>query len=62
MDKLKGKGWAIKGDFFGKGNFYIGWWLTRSEAIRGHCKDTDKTWEDCKKYGDRVVKIIIWEA
>jgi hypothetical protein len=38
---------------------YVGQWLTRKAAIHDHCCDKGKTWEYCKKNGDRVVKAKI---
>lgn len=49
-------GWAILSEY----GLYIGWWFTRSEAIKNHSKALGRTWEQCKKNGDRVIKIIIY--
>ena len=54
---MRNMGWAIKG----KNGFYVGWWLTRSEAIVQHCKDLGKTWQECRRKGDRAVKVRIVE-
>jgi hypothetical protein len=52
---MKQKGWAIIGSY----GLYTGWWFTRSEAIKYHCRALGKTWHYCKKKGDRAVKIEI---
>jgi len=57
--KLIEKGWAIKGQF----GIYMGWWLTRKDAITEHTKDVGQTWKYCReRRGDQAVKIIIKEA
>jgi hypothetical protein len=38
---------------------YTGQWFTRKEAIFHHCRDLNKSWEYCKKKGDRTVKATI---
>lgn len=52
---LPSKGWAI----YGKYGFYVGWFLTRKEAIRVHTKELGLSWSACRRNGDRAVKIII---
>ena len=49
------KGWAITGTF----GLYCGWWFRRKDAIFWHCKNLGQTWEECKKKGDRVIKVTI---
>lgn len=51
------RGWAIKGDH----GFYIGWWFTKKEAIKAHTGELGKTWEDCRKNGDKAVRIRMVE-
>lgn len=51
------KGFAIKGGF----GLYVGWWPKRYEAIGYHVQALGKTWQQCKKDGDYVVKILIKE-
>jgi hypothetical protein len=47
--------WAI----FGEYGFYIGTWQSKQDAIREHCNDLGKSWEQCKKKGDRAIKVIV---
>jgi hypothetical protein len=54
---METNGWAIKGIF----GFYTGWWQTRKEAIRSHCRVLEKSWEYCRAKGDRAVKICVNE-
>ena len=56
---MRAKGWAMISKNFG---FYCGWWLTRREAIEEHCELKLESWEECRKNGDRVVKITITEG
>lgn len=49
------RGWAIVGNC----GIYIGWWLTRREAIKQHTTDLGKSWSKCRSKGDRAVKIQI---
>lgn len=49
------KGWAICGVY----GLYTGWWFTRKNAIHQHCEETGKTWKECRKRGDRAVKVEI---
>lgn len=51
-------GWAIKGNY----GLYIGWWMTRRAAIGAHCREKGRTWRDCRKHGDRVIKVKISEV
>ena len=39
--------------------FYNGWWLLRRDTIEAHCAALGKTWNQCKKEGDKAVKIQI---
>jgi hypothetical protein len=59
-------GWAIVGDC----GLYIGWWLTRQDAIDGHCEafrwldridpiNRKAEWKARQKDGDQVVKVQI---
>jgi len=54
---MKQVGWAIKGTY----GIYVGWRLTRKEMIENHIKDTGRTWDYCRRKGDRAIKIIIKE-
>lgn len=56
MKRWEEFGWAIQGEF----GLYTGWWLTRKEAIQTHTGDVGKSWKECRKKGDRVVKILIY--
>jgi hypothetical protein len=49
------KGWAIAGVY----GLYTGWWLTRKEAIKAHCRGRCMTWQQCRRKKDRAVKIEI---
>jgi hypothetical protein len=49
------KMWAIHGTY----GFYVGTWLTRREAIQEHTLSLDKTWNACRKKGDRCVRVVI---
>lgn len=48
-------GWAIAY----KQGMYVGWWHKKKEAIKAHCEALEKTWEECRKKGDRAVKVTI---
>lgn len=50
-------GYAIKGTH----GFYTGWWLSKKDAIRVHTKEKVSNWSECRKLGDRCVKVIITE-
>lgn len=54
---MKAEGWAIKGVY----GFYMGWWQTREEAMRAHCRDLAESWGYCRKKGDRAVRVCIKE-
>ena len=57
MKQKEQTGWAIIGEY----GLYTGWWLTRSEAIKAHCKMLKGSWEYCKRKNDRAIKIkITW--
>jgi len=52
------KGWAISHNAV----LYHGWWRTRQEAIAADMRKYSWTWDECREYGDRVVKVTItWE-
>ena len=51
--------WAISGYLFGRRSFYIGTWLTQREAIEGHSSDMETSWAECRKQGDRAVKVRV---
>ena len=48
-------GWAI----YGRYGFYTNWWLLRNSAIKEHCEAKGMTWKQCRKNGDRCIKIEI---
>ena len=48
--------WAIHNQDFG---FYIGTWLTRYEAIRVFTEEVGRSWDKCKKNGDRCIRVVI---
>ncbi|HAQ64788.1 MAG TPA: hypothetical protein DCR43_02885 [Bacteroidales bacterium] len=47
--------WAI----YGKFGFYSGTAFSRKDMIKEHTFLTGKTWEECQKKGDKVVKVIV---
>lgn len=50
--------WVIVGVY----GLYSGSWGLRREAIEVHCKELGKTWRQCRRKGDRVVKAVVsWE-
>lgn len=49
-------GWAI----YGKGGLYVDWKFTRQDIINWHCQCLNKTWEECRKKGDRAIKVEIY--
>lgn len=53
--KKEQKGWAVVGVY----GLYIGWNFTRREAIEHHTKLLGKSWEYCKKKGDKCIKVVI---
>jgi hypothetical protein len=34
---------------------------TRREVVRAHCKALGETWDECRRAGDRAVKVEIRE-
>lgn len=48
--------WVIVGKY----GLYVGQCLTRKDMIAEHIKGRHKTWEECKKLGDRCVKADIF--
>lgn len=50
------KMWAIWNKDFG---FYVGTRFNRKAMIAEHTNDIRKSWEDCKKDGDRAVRVLI---
>lgn len=56
-------GWAIAGrwNYSGRRYFYVGIWRTRSEAIAAHISDKGRSWEECRKHGDRFVRVVMKE-
>lgn len=53
--KKKVKRWVIVGVH----GLYTGQWIKRKEAIEQHCEDLGKTWDYCKKKGDKAIKAEI---
>ena len=47
--------WAIVGKY----GLYCGTWLRRCDAINQHCKDKGAAWGECRKRGDRAVKVHV---
>jgi hypothetical protein len=59
---MKIYGWAMKNIHEGgEEGFYVGFYLTREDAILDHCPDMKKSWDICKKRGDRVVRVCMKE-
>jgi pectin methylesterase-like acyl-CoA thioesterase len=46
--------WAVWNDKFG---FYVDTRLTRSEMVEKHTHDLGRSWDECKKNGDKVIKV-----
>lgn len=55
----KEKCWVITYQGKYKRGLYTGQWQTRSQAIMEHTKDIGRTWEKCKREGDRCVRAVI---
>jgi hypothetical protein len=51
------RGFAIKGVH----GLYVGWNYHRGCMVSEHCNAKGKTWKQCKKNGDKVIKIEIRE-
>jgi len=51
--------WAVWNDDIG---FYIDTRLSREEMIEKHTSDLGMTWDECKKAGDKVVRVVITAA
>lgn len=51
--------WAVWNPDFG---FYVDTRLTRKEMIYKHTSDLGMTWDECKKTGDRVMRVQISAA
>lgn len=51
-------GWSITGEH----GMYEGFWFTRNTAIDYHIKAKGMTWAECKRRGDRAIKILLYEA
>jgi len=52
-------GYAISLDFGNGRELYTGWSFTKNDMIKTHCEEQGKTWDQCKKDGDRCEKIKI---
>lgn len=48
--------WAIA---YRDHGLYSGMWFTRKDAIREHIRDKGKSWRECKRSGDRAVKVNV---
>ena len=63
MKRFKSEtGWAIAWEH----GLYIGWWLTRKEAIKYHTESKvfqnegiSARWKRCYRNGDRAIKVRI---
>ena len=56
------RAWAIKGRFEGGREFlYYGTSPTRIQAIAEHTTMKGLTWAQCRKHGDRCVKVELRE-
>lgn len=51
--------WAVWNDGFG---FYVDTRLSRQEMIDKHTSDLGMTWDECKKAGDKCIRVIITAA
>ena len=51
--------WAILGICDGKPMLYIGTWILRSDAILNHSMMQGRTWPECRRKGDRAVKVRV---
>lgn len=51
--------WAVWNDDFG---FYVDTRLSRQEMIDKHTSDLGMTWDECKKTGDKVIRVVITAA
>ena len=47
--------WAITG----KHGLYVGTWDLRGDAVEFHTTHLWKTWKQCCKDGDRVIKVSV---
>ena len=48
--------WAIFGNLYG---LYYGTWRTRHEAIVAHADALGISWQECRKKGDRAIKVLV---
>jgi ribosomal protein S3 len=51
--------WAVWNDDFG---FYVDTRLNQKDMIEKHTSDLGMTWEECKRAGDKVVRVVITAA
>ena len=51
--------WAVWNDDFG---FYVDTRLSRQDMIDKHTSDLGMTWDECKKTGDKVIRVVITAA
>jgi hypothetical protein len=52
--------WMVKGTDRPE-YFYVDCRLTKSEMIQKHTQDKGKTWTECRRNGDRCVRVKITE-
>jgi hypothetical protein len=48
-------GWSI----IGIHGLYVGWHFTCEEMIYQHTNDLGRSWDECRKNGDRAIKVQI---
>lgn len=48
-------GWSIIGEC----GLYVGWHFTRKDMISQHTGDLGRDWVECKRNGDRAIKVQI---
>lgn len=51
--------WAVWNPDIG---FYVDTRLSRQEMIDKHTSDLGMTWDECKKVGDKVIRVVITAA
>ena len=47
--------WAIYGNY----GLYTGTALIKTDMIKKHCKELGMSWYECRKKGDRAIKVKI---
>ena len=51
--------WAVWNDDIG---FYVDTRMSRQEMIDKHTSDLGMTWDECRKAGDKVVRVVMKAA